>query len=343
VKIALLLSAGGWLGGVYYLRNLALALRALPPDERPEVVGVTRAEDTRFADVLELVPSLPDDADVVFPNWGVRGHRNVRRIGWVPDLQYRGLPSHFSARQRLLNTLSIRRFARGARRIVVSSEVVRMDLCRAFPSLASRVRVLRFTTVPDEALSGSPDTTVTRYGLPHEYVLIANQFWTHKNHRVAFEALGALELPLVCTGATADPRDPGHLELLLGIIDRQDARDRVHLLGVVPRTDYFQLLRGATVVMQPSLFEGWSSIVEDARAYGKRIVLSDIPVHREQNPSGAVFFDPLDPAALAQAIRTAVAASPPLSENDALAAQAVRVQEYGRAFVALARDAIAVA
>jgi glycosyltransferase involved in cell wall biosynthesis len=237
VKIALFLSAGGWLGGVYYLRNLALALRALPPDKRPEVVGVGRAEDSRFADVLELVPSLPGDADVVFPNWGVRGHRSVRRIGWIPDLQYRALPGNFSAPQRLLNTLSIRRFARGARRIVVSSEVVRTEVCRAFPSLASRVRVLRFTTVPDEALSGSPDTTVARYGLPHEYVLIANQLWTHKNHQVAFEALGELELPLVCTGATVDPRDPDHLGRLMGIVDRHGAGDRVHLLGVVPRAD----------------------------------------------------------------------------------------------------------
>lgn len=51
--------------------------------------------------------------------------------------------------------------------------------------------------------------------------------------------------------------------------------------------------------MQPSLFEGWSSFVEEARALGLPALLSDIPVHREQNPPGAKYFDPHDPEQLA--------------------------------------------
>jgi hypothetical protein len=51
--------------------------------------------------------------------------------------------------------------------------------------------------------------------------------------------------------------------------------------------------------VQPSLFEGWSTVVEDARVLGRRLLLSDIPVHREQNPAGAEYFEPENVEALA--------------------------------------------
>ena len=107
---------------------------------------------------------------------------------------------------------------------------------------------------------------------------------------------------------------------------------------MVPRKDYLQLLRGAAAVVQPSLFEGWSSVVEDARAFGKPIALSDIAVHREQTPPGSQFFAPDDPHELATAVEQALA-SPSMTEEDAQAAQALRVQAYGVAFASLARDA----
>ncbi len=42
------------------------------------------------------------------------------------------------------------------------------------------------------------------------------------------------------------------------------------------------LLAHAVAVINPSRFEGWSSSVEEAKALGKPLIVSDIPVHREQ-------------------------------------------------------------
>ena len=44
--------------------------------------------------------------------------------------------------------------------------------------------------------------------------------------------------------------------------------------------------------------------MEDARTLGKRIYVSDIPVHREIYGSAALYFDPYDVLALASAMRT---------------------------------------
>ena len=53
-------------------------------------------------------------------------------------------------------------------------------------------------------------------------------------------------------------------------------------------------MRRAAAIIQPSYFEGWSMLVEDCRALGKQVFVSDIPVHREQSPTDATFFNPAD-------------------------------------------------
>jgi hypothetical protein len=66
-----------------------------------------------------------------------------------------------------------------------------------------------------------------------------------------------------------------------------------------------ELLRRCVAVVQPSFFEGWSTVVEDARVFGKPVLLSDLAVHREQNPPGAQFFPPASAEALADLIASA--------------------------------------
>ena len=335
MKIALDLRAGGWLGGRYYLQNVALALSRLPAEERPELVGIAPGgEDAEFAGLLAAASELPGDADVVFPNWNVPRRTEAAQLHWIPDLQHRRLRGTFSLAERLKREVAFLRFAVPARRIVVSSESVRRDAARAYPPFARKLRVLRFrTVVPDGLTDTDPAATLERYGLEPGYLLLPNQFWQHKNHAVAFAAARLLDSTLVCTGATDDHRRPGYFAELT-----RDLAPSVRILGIVPRSDYLQLVRGAAALVQPSLFEGWSSIVEDARAFGKPIALSDIAVHREQDPPGGQFFDPRDPASLAAAVARALDASIP-AESEALAQQAERVADYARAFAALSADA----
>src|SRR5690606_26082660 len=56
----------------------------------------------------------------------------------------------------------------------------------------------------------------------------------------------------------------------------------------------------SVAVINPSLFEGWSSTVEEAKALGKSVILSNIPAHVEQNPHKGIFFDPKNPYELAE-------------------------------------------
>jgi glycosyltransferase involved in cell wall biosynthesis len=65
-------------------------------------------------------------------------------------------------------------------------------------------------------------------------------------------------------------------------------------------------MRYAVAFINPSLFEGWSTSVEESKSMGKRILLSDIPVHREQAPELGIYFNPEDAEDLALQMRNAL-------------------------------------
>ena len=44
------------------------------------------------------------------------------------------------------------------------------------------------------------------------------------------------------------------------------------LLGLIPRRYQVEVFRNSTAIVQPSKFEGWSTIVEDTRAIGRPII-----------------------------------------------------------------------
>ena len=73
-------------------------------------------------------------------------------------------------------------------------------------------------------------------------------------------------------------------------IKKYKINSQIFLLGLIPKKDQFLLMRKSLAIIQPSLFEGWSTIVEESRSIGKQIILSDLAVHKEQKFSRSIFF-----------------------------------------------------
>ena len=110
---------------------------------------------------------------------------------------------------------------------------------------------------------------------------------------------------MVCTGTTGDYRDPGYFAGLQEGLARSGIIPRVHILGMVPKIDQIELLKGSIALIQPTLFEGGpgGGAAYDAVSLGVRCVLSDIAVNREiANEPGIRLFAARDPAALAEAL-----------------------------------------
>jgi glycosyltransferase involved in cell wall biosynthesis len=106
------------------------------------------------------------------------------------------------------------------------------------------------------------------------------------------------------TGLPADPRDQtnGNFSALLQKIAGLGLNAQIIILGQVPYPDLINLMSMATLVIQPSRFEGWSTIVQDSKALGRSVICSDIPVHREQAPEALGFFPCDEPDVLAELI-----------------------------------------
>jgi glycosyltransferase involved in cell wall biosynthesis len=191
----------------------------------------------------------------------------------------------------------------------------------------------------DDAYSVTEADVRARYELAMPYFYLPNQFWRHKNHAVMIEALRILRdqnvsAMVVASGASTDPRHPRLFEELVEQVRRQGLAGVFRFLRFIPRADVYALMRGSIAVVNPSLFEGWSTTVEEAKAIGVPLVLSDIPVHREQTAGAADYFDPQSPqdaaAALARAVDSSgdTAGVPPRA--DARMANAERLGRYAR-------------
>lgn len=271
-------------------------------------------------------------------------------LSWAWDFQHKHLPELFSAMRKRNRDHTFAELAADARLIVTSSQDAARDFGQYYPAARDKVRVLHFRTVPVDSWYETDVATVLRkHDLPTRYLALPNQFWVHKNHRVAFEAMRILkeshpDVVLVCTGSTEDFRRPDHFPALTGYIRMHGLEGRIRILGLLPRSEQIAVVRAAAAVVQPSLFEGWSTVVEDARALGKRLLLSDIPVHREQDPPGALYFDPHDPEALARLVAEHWAELRPGpcmdEEQDALERQHELVAQYAKSFLRISRELI---
>ena len=78
---------------------------------------------------------------------------------------------------------------------------------------------------------------------------------------------------------------------------------RVHLLGWQPRRVVGALFQSAQALVFPSTFEGFGLPVLEAMAAGVPVACSDIPPLREIADEAALFFDPLSPERIADALR----------------------------------------
>jgi glycosyltransferase involved in cell wall biosynthesis len=152
---------------------------------------------------------------------------------------------------------------------------------------------------------------------------------------------------VACTGRAVDARHPTYADDLRRFVADNGLEQRVRFLGVVSDAHLRELFRFAAAVVQPSLFEGWSTVVEDTKATGRPIILTDLPVHREQahdtGPLGSfTFYPPGDAEALADQIAAAwpslTAGPDPAAERAAAKGRRLRADASARAFLTIVRD-----
>jgi len=107
--------------------------------------------------------------------------------------------------------------------------------------------------------------------------------------------------------------------------------------------DVYALIRQACCVLNPSLYEGWSTTVEETKTLGKPMILSDLEVHREQDPPKTLFFEPRNAGMLAKAMAEFWRLYPagPNRQMEEAAAQdyPIRLKHFAQAFAGICLEA----
>jgi glycosyltransferase involved in cell wall biosynthesis len=371
-----------WHGGRIYLENLARVLSDLPDEERPAIYvttdepvdlpilralfreaaveGIFRPDgypvllkpslktsllDADHQPRLAAIRELLADVDVTFPVLQAEVHA-ANALHWIPDFQHKHLPEMFSAEECANRDRNFETIAHRRRFLLLSSKAAESDCNRFYPGLKARTFRWSFASSLEPG-HAAPADLYARYGVPEKFLFAPNQFWKHKDHETLFRAFaqaraGRPDLALVCTGASIDYRSPALYGELRALVTALGLDACVHFLGVV-RTDVLvRLFRQAAAVVQPSRFEGWSTVVEDAKALGRPLIASDLPVHREQADSAVSpvhFFRAGDAADLAAKL---TAAWPGLSpgpdvdaEQKAQDRRRARAAESARSFMSI--------
>ncbi len=331
----------GWLGGLNYFRNLLTAIYSLPDrkieavvftadnsgeaylSELPDI-EVVRSKMLRRRSLSWLIRKAcqyilgrdiflerllaKHKIEVLSHSGSLGRNAAIPSISWIPDFQYYHLPEFFTEKEIALRSRQYEWLCHNSACVLLSSFDAQKDLRAIFPGYSSKSEVLQFVAAVNQENVPTLEELQHKYGFSGSFFLVPNQFWAHKNHQVLLEALSVLKnsgrvLQILATGNSHDHRQPGFFDELMSQARTKGIENNFKVLGVIPKRDLDGLMKYALALINPSLFEGWNTSVEEAKTLGKRIILSDIAVHREQDPASGLFFPPHDANALAKAMR----------------------------------------
>ncbi len=309
---ALYLIPGGVGGTEIYLRNLLQALAEIDPVNEYHVFTNKETE-------AGLVPTAPN---FIPQPTGVRAAFRPFRMVWeqtgLPfaasrlkldclfnagftapvitacpnvtvfhDLQHKQYPENFRWFDLPFWNLFLYWAVKRSQILIAVSDATKQDLRRFYKLPESKIRVVPHGVEREFfAIHNQPDRT-------HPYLLCVSTSHPHKNLDRLIRVFGEFrkhhpEYRLVISGVRGF-----QAEFLEKIADA-----RVQFTGWIPRSDLYELFRGAAASIYPSTFEGFGMPVLEAMAAGVPLACSNIEPLRSIAGKAALQFDPSDENAM---------------------------------------------
>lgn len=356
-----------WIGGTYYIKNLISSLNGIADREKPDVwiishskesfdfindsTGYPRLNWIKPANIANIDGGISRRTkllswltprffkkqmkfDLIFPY--PIDTRMQQTACWIPDFQDKRLPDFFSADELAARDAQHKQYFENYQHLVFSSEAVKADFNEFFPEADVNQYVVRFATFESRSTGKSKVEILQKYGLPETFFYCPNQFWIHKNHEVVIHAVDILKkrgvnITVVFSGKEHDHRAPDHTAGLKRKVEILGLADNIRFLGFIPREDQMVVFEAATCIVQPSLFEGWSTVIEDAKSISQYVIASAIPANIEQSQKNVDFFEPHDSVQLSRLLEKYSKTAPRREELNYNEAQV----EFAKSFMRL--------
>lgn len=319
-----------WMGGIIYIINFVNAINFLDDEDKPEIIVfyskslekyinefnypyITFVE-SEFPSIIKgfvqswlkrrniFIDSLISEysLDTIYPvrNFPVKNRTKANVVAWYADLQHKYYPEFFTRITLIHRTIRLHYMLRNADKLVVSSQAVKDDFFKFYPPKKNlKFHIYHFVSINKDFDDITIEDLRSKYGLPEKYFMISNQFHKHKNHKVLLLALAKLKsmgirFHFAMTGKFPEAKDSPYIAELHSIIEKYDLKGELSFLGLIPRKDQMQLMNHCQAVIQPSLFEGWSTVIEDAISIQVPVIASNLDVNIEQLQDKGTYFEP---------------------------------------------------
>jgi glycosyltransferase involved in cell wall biosynthesis len=225
-----------------------------------------------------------------------------KHLYWIPDFQEMYLPHLFSQDYLDFRKESQQELLASDKHVLFSSNDACNDFEKLYPLAKTKKYVVNFSVFHPHYLNIDIEQLKEKYEIVQDipYFFSPNQFWKHKNHIVILKAIKRIKenrnfnFQILFSGKEFDHRNPTYFEELKQFVSENNLEENIKFLGFIDRSEQLCFMRNSLAVIQPSLFEGWSSVVEDAKAMNQNLIVSSLNVHQEQLENKAHYFNPSD-------------------------------------------------
>ncbi len=242
--------------------------------------------------------------DVLFNpgNYAVPLIKSVPQVVTIHDLQHVVAPQNFTSRKRLQRSLLYRASLPRAAHVIAISDATRKDIETRFGLSPKQITTIHLGWNPNVAPSEqSVESTLARHRLKRPFFYYAADDLSHKNHSTLIEAYSRLfdhqppPFDIVLTGKRA-PDDR------IGRLITAEMSEYVRDLGFVERSEVFDLISAATVVVFPSTFEGFGLPLLEAMQCGTPVIASGTTAIPEVVGDAGLLLDPNSPDSWSEAM-----------------------------------------
>jgi glycosyltransferase involved in cell wall biosynthesis len=214
----------------------------------------------------------------------------------VHDLIFKMYPAYHKRLNYWYLNLAMPIFCRRATAIIAVSQATKHDVIAHYAIDPAKIHVVYEAAAPifRPPSNAQLDAVRRRYNLPEQYLIHLGTIEPRKNLRRLLEALQALRgtfpgLCLILAGSKGWLYDD-----LFAFVEDEGLREAVRPLGWVPDEDLPAIIAGASLAVQPSLYEGFGLPILEHMACGQVVAASNSSSHPEVGGEAAAYFDPLD-------------------------------------------------